>query len=79
MQTTDLTGIPVQYQVYVLYGLALFGVVGKILGALTNGGGLKNILLNAWQGKAVPKPIAADYKTELSPPSATKTNNPDTP
>lgn len=68
MQPTDLTGIPQQFQIYGLYAMAIIGIAGKILGALTNGGGLKNILLNAWQGKAVPTPIAQDYKAELTTP-----------
>lgn len=66
MEPTDFTGIPQQYQIYALYAMALVGIVGKFLGALTNGGGLKNILLNAWQGKALPKDVADDYKKDAS-------------
>ncbi len=64
----DLAGIPIQYQLYATWFLLACGLIGKALGALANGGGLKNILLRAWFGTSVPKPIAQDYKDELNKP-----------
>lgn len=62
---TQLTGLSQQQQIYVVLGIQLLGMVGKFLGALGTAGGLKNILLRAWKGQAVPAAIAEDYKTEL--------------
>jgi hypothetical protein len=63
---SELPGIPVQYQLYITW--AVFG--GKLLAELYSsvraGGGLKKIIMTFWLGENLPKPVADDYKKELS-------------
>jgi hypothetical protein len=66
--STDLSGIPLQYQVYILYGGIALRVLGELYSAVRAGGGLKRIFQTIWCGEGVPKVIAEDYKKELSTP-----------
>lgn len=58
--------VPLQVQLYFFMALAVFSMLGKILGALRTGGGLRRILLGAWYGDSIPPVVAKDYKTEIS-------------
>lgn len=66
---TQLTGLTPQQQIYVTWVVMIFGMIGKLLGALGSAGGLRGILMRAWSGTSVPRPIAEDYKEELKTPT----------
>lgn len=70
---TDLTGIPVQYQVYITWGVLAFKYLSELYSSIRNGGGLRRIILSFWFGENLPAPVASDYKAELakqpSPPT----------
>lgn len=64
----ELAGIPVQYQLYLVY----FGLACKYLAefysSVRAGGGLKRIIMAFFYGEQLPKVVAEDYKKELSTP-----------
>jgi hypothetical protein len=64
---TDLTGIPVQYQVYIMCGIAVARFLSQWASSVRKGGGLRHGLLSIWFGENVPPVIAKDYHKELFP------------
>lgn len=63
---TDLTGIPLQYQVYLVAATVAFKYLAELYSSVRAGGGLKRILMSFWFGETIPKVIADDYKKELA-------------
>lgn len=63
---TDLTGIPLQYQVYITWGVIAFKYGAEFYSSVRAGGGLKRIIMAFWFGEQLPKVVAQDYKNELS-------------
>jgi len=74
--TNDLAGIPLQYQVYITWGVVAAKYLSEFYGSVRNGGGLKRILTSFWLGEQTPKVIADDYKKELSTPPFDNTPTP---
>ncbi len=62
---TDLTGIPVQYQVYAIVAVQGFKWLSELYSSIRAGGGLKRIIFSFWLGEGLPKVIADDYRKEL--------------
>ena len=58
---TDLTGLSVQTQVYVTWGIIAFKYLSEFYSAVRGGGGLKRILTAFWLGENLPKAVASDY------------------
>lgn len=63
---TDLSGIPVQYQVYLTWAVLAFKYLSELYSSVRNGGGLRRIALSFWFGENLPAPVATDYKVELN-------------
>lgn len=63
---TDLTGIPLQYQVYITWGLIATKYLAELYSSVRAGGGLRRIIFAFWFGEQLPKVVAEDYKKELS-------------
>lgn len=68
METTDIAGIPLQYQVWFIYAGLAIKYLAEAYSCVRNGGGLKRIIMAFWFGENLPKVVAADYKRELSTP-----------
>lgn len=66
MDTPDLTGLSPAMQLHILQAYIILKFAGSLYSALRNGGGIKRILTTVWTGENLPKPIAQDYKSELS-------------
>lgn len=66
MDPTDLTGIPVQYQVYILYFVVGLKLLGQFISSVKNGGGLRRIILTFWFGENLPKPLAEECRRKES-------------
>jgi hypothetical protein len=62
---TDLTGIPLQYQVYITWGLIAAKYLAELYSSVRAGGGLKRIISAFWFGEQLPKVVAEDYRKEL--------------
>ncbi len=62
---TDLTGIPVQYQVYIIVAMQALKWLTELYSSVRAGGGLKRIIFSFWFGEQMPIVIAKDYKEEL--------------
>ena len=62
---TDLTGIPLQYQVYITWGLIASKYLAELYSSVRAGGGLKRIVMAFWFGEQLPKVVAQDYKAEF--------------
>lgn len=70
--TTDLTGIPVQYQIYATWLIIAGKFLAELYSSVRGGGGLKRIITSFWFGEQLPKPVAEDYKEELAKPVSPK-------
>lgn len=68
MNPPDLSMFPQALQLKLLEGLVLLKLAGQAYSAIRTGGGLKRIFMSLWCSENVPKPIANDYKAELSKP-----------
>lgn len=66
---TDLTGIPLQYQVYIVAATVALKYITEFYSSIRAGGGLKRILISFWLGEQAPKVVLDDYKEELKPPT----------
>lgn len=66
MEATDLTGIPQQYQIYLLAGGVAIKYLAEFYSAVRAGGGLRRIIMSFWFGENLPKVVAQDYKEELA-------------
>lgn len=64
--STDLTGIPLQWQIYFIYGGLAVKYLAEFYSSVRAGGGMKRIIMSFWFGENIPKKIADDYKPELS-------------
>jgi hypothetical protein len=62
---TDLTGIPLQYQVYITWGLIAAKYLAELYSSVRAGGGLRRIIFAFWFGEQLPKVVAKDYENEL--------------
>lgn len=62
---TDLTGIPLQYQVYITWGIMSTKYLAEFYSSVKGGGGMKRIIMAFWFGEQLPKVIAQDYSKEL--------------
>jgi hypothetical protein len=62
---TDLTGIPLQYQVYITWGVIAVKYLAEFYSSVRAGGGMKKIIMAFWFGEQLPKVVAQDYKDEL--------------
>jgi len=69
---SDLTGIPVQYQIYLTWAIIAFKYLSEFYSAVRGGGGLKRILTSFWLGENLPAPVAKDYAQELTQPPIPK-------
>ncbi len=69
---TDLTGIPLQYQVYIIAGGVAIKYLAEFYSSVRAGGGLKRIIMSFWFGENIPKVVATDYKAELDTTKETK-------
>lgn len=58
--------LPLALQLRLLEAYLLLKLAGQAYSAIRTGGGLKRILMSLWCSENVPKPIANDYKPELS-------------
>lgn len=74
MEPTDLTGIPVQYQVYITWGVIAAKYLAEFYSSVRAGGGLRRIIMSFWFGETIPKAIADDYKAELTTKPILPTN-----
>lgn len=63
-----ITGLSVQQQLYVTWGMAALKYLSELYSAVRNGGGLRRIVLSFWFGENLPKVVAQDYSKELSTP-----------
>lgn len=68
MDNIDITGLSTQHQLYILYATVGLKLAGEFISSVRQGGGLRRILMSFWSGENIPKPIADDYKHELSKP-----------
>ncbi len=66
--TTDLTGIPLQYQVYLTWCVILVKYLSEFYSSVRAGGGMKRIFMAFWFGEQLPREVAQDYQKELSAP-----------
>lgn len=66
LPSTDLSGVPQQWQIYITWSVMIFAAVGKIYSSIVAGGGLKRIIMRVWFGEGIPKVIAQDYHEELN-------------
>jgi len=65
MEPTDLTGIPVQYQVYITWGVIAVKYLAEFYSSVRAGGGMRRIIMSFWFGENIPVVVAKDYKKEL--------------
>jgi hypothetical protein len=64
--TSDLAGVPLQYQVYITWALLGIKYLAELYSSVRAGGGMRRIIMSFWFGENIPKKIADDYKPELS-------------
>lgn len=80
MDVPDLTGLTPATQLHIVQAYILLKLGGQLYSAIRSGGGLKRIISAVWFGENLPKPVAQDYKAELSkspfPDSAQSTTPP---
>jgi len=62
---TDLTGVPLQYQVYITWILIASKYLAELYSSVRAGGGLRRIVMAFWFGEQLPKVVAEDYRKEL--------------
>ena len=58
----QIPGLPPQLQLHLLTAVVLFKFAGQLYSSVTNGGGLRAIILRFWLGTNLPKEVAADYQ-----------------
>ncbi len=68
MNSTDLAGIPLEWQVRIGFAMIAVKYLAEAYSAVRNGGGLKRIIMAFWFGENLPKVVATDYKQELTTP-----------
>ena len=66
MDPTDLSKIPIQWQLWATWFFIAIKYGAEGYSAIRGGGGLKRIIMAFWFGENVPKVIAQDYKEELN-------------
>lgn len=62
---TDLTGIPLQYQVYITWVIMGAKYLAEFYSSVKAGGGMKRIIMAFWFGEQLPKVVAQDYRKEI--------------